>query len=59
MFNSSPHLSFQPVSEAALSQFAGVLSQAHTTVTVRWSKGRPNQAACGQLAGHYFEPAEE
>ncbi len=55
MFNPSPHLPYQPVAEPVLDHFAGVLSRAEMTVTVRWSKGREIEAACGQLAAHYFE----
>jgi adenine C2-methylase RlmN of 23S rRNA A2503 and tRNA A37 len=35
--------------------FLKTLSAAHLTVTVRWSKGREIEAACGQLAAHHFE----
>jgi 23S rRNA (adenine2503-C2)-methyltransferase len=55
MFNPSPHLPFAPVEEATLERFTGALSAAHFTVTVRWSKGRDIEAACGQLAAHHFE----
>ena len=59
MFNPNPHLPFQPVEEPVLDAFAQILSQAHYTVTVRWSKGREIEAACGQLAAHYFEAHHE
>ncbi len=56
MFNPSPHLpAFAPAAEERLEAFAAVLSRANMTVTVRWSKGREIEAACGQLAAHYFE----
>jgi len=55
MFNPSPHLPFEPVAEPVLDLFARTLAQADLTVTVRWSKGREVEAACGQLAAHYFE----
>lgn len=58
MFNQSPHLPYQQVEEATLDAFARTLSEAHYTVTVRWSKGRDVEAACGQLAAHYFEDAK-
>lgn len=58
MFNQSPHLHFQQVEEAVLNAFAKTLSEANYTVTVRWSKGRDVEAACGQLAAHYFEKVE-
>lgn len=56
MFNPCPELPFEPVALEVLDRFARVLSEAHMTVTVRWSKGREVEAACGQLAAHYFEP---
>lgn len=55
MFNPSPHLPFESSSAERLEMFAAVLSRANMTVTVRWSKGREIEAACGQLAAHYFE----
>lgn len=55
MFNTSPHLPFEQTDEAVLNMFAQTLSKANYTVTVRWSKGREIDAACGQLAAHYFE----
>lgn len=55
MFNPSPHLPFESTAEERLEMFAAVLSRANMTVTVRWSKGREIEAACGQLAAHYFE----
>ena len=58
MFNQSPHLHFKQVDENVLDAFAQILSESHYTVTVRWSKGRDVEAACGQLAAHYFEDAK-
>lgn len=55
MFNPSPHLPYEAVDAAALDRFTAVLSAAHFTVTVRWSRGREIDAACGQLAAHHFE----
>jgi 23S rRNA (adenine2503-C2)-methyltransferase len=57
MFNPSPQLPFEPTAPATLELFGKVLSAAEFTVTVRWSKGREIEAACGQLAAHYFEKA--
>ena len=59
MFNPHELLGFEPVGEATLDLFTGVLSGAHFTVTVRWSKGREIEAACGQLAAHYFRRGAE
>jgi 23S rRNA (adenine2503-C2)-methyltransferase len=55
MFNPSPRLPYEPVEADQLNAFARTLSGAHLTVTVRWSKGREIDAACGQLAAHYTE----
>lgn len=55
MFNQNPNLPFQPATGERLEAFAAILSRANMTVTVRWSKGREIEAACGQLAAHYFE----
>ena len=55
MFNPSPHLPYEPVEEAVMNHFADVLARAHYTITIRWSKGRDIEAACGQLAAHHFE----
>ncbi len=59
MFNPSAHLPYHAVPEATLDFFARTLSAAHMTVTVRWSKGREVEAACGQLAAHYFEESAQ
>ena len=55
MYNQSPHLPYEPVTESVMNRFAEVLSRAHMTITIRWSKGREIEAACGQLAAHHFE----
>ncbi len=54
MFNPHELLDFKPVSEAVLNGFVKLLVDAHYTVSVRWSKGREIEAACGQLAAHHF-----
>lgn len=61
MFNKHELLHYKPVNEETLDMFMRVISQAEMTVSVRWSKGREIDAACGQLAAHYFhkdKPAE-
>ncbi len=57
MFNPHDYLHFEPVDEATLDVFAQTLSRQNYTVSVRWSKGREIEAACGQLAAHHFEKA--
>jgi 23S rRNA (adenine2503-C2)-methyltransferase len=52
MYNETPELPYRQVDEATLDRFLRILSTANMTVTVRWSKGREIQAACGQLAAH-------
>jgi 23S rRNA (adenine2503-C2)-methyltransferase len=42
--------------EATIDRFAGVLSDARLTVTVRRSKGPDASAACGQLKGRTVDP---
>lgn len=54
MFNPHELLHFEPVSDATLDLFVKELADRHYTVAVRWSKGREIEAACGQLAAHYF-----
>ena len=56
-FNACPELAYEPVEAEGLDRFAAVLSEANMTVTVRWSKGRELEAACGQLAAHVLEAA--
>jgi 23S rRNA (adenine2503-C2)-methyltransferase len=55
MYNETPQLDYRQVDEATLERFLRILSAANMTVTVRWSKGREIQAACGQLAAHKSE----
>lgn len=55
MFNPHEYLHYEPVDAATLDLFAAALSKQHYTVSVRWSKGREIEAACGQLAAHHFE----
>ena len=55
MFNEHEKLPYKQVAPETLQGFMRVLSEAHYTVTVRWSKGREIDAACGQLAAHSFE----
>jgi 23S rRNA (adenine2503-C2)-methyltransferase len=55
MFNPHDYLHYEPVDEATLDLFAETLARRHYTVSVRWSKGREIEAACGQLAAHHFE----
>ncbi|MBI3736469.1 hypothetical protein HY256_08145 [Candidatus Sumerlaeota bacterium] len=59
MFNPHELLGYHPVSDAALNMFTKSLADAHYTVAVRWSKGREIEAACGQLAAHYFYERRE
>lgn len=54
MFNPHEELDFEPVDESTLDLFMKILSGAHLTASVRWSKGREIEAACGQLAAHHF-----
>lgn len=55
MFNPHELLDFEPVPPSTLDDFTRTLVEAGYTVSVRWSKGREIEAACGQLAAHYFE----
>jgi 23S rRNA (adenine2503-C2)-methyltransferase len=50
-YNAHPYAPFEAVGDARIEEFRKwMLPAAMTTVTVRWSKGRDIQAACGQLA---------
>jgi 23S rRNA (adenine2503-C2)-methyltransferase len=50
-FNSAPAVSrFQPSSPKAIAAFKAVLDRARLPATVRLTRGRDIQAACGQLA---------
>jgi 23S rRNA (adenine2503-C2)-methyltransferase len=42
--------SYQPSSPKAIAAFKAVLDRAHLPATVRLTRGRDIQAACGQLA---------
>ena len=48
-YNPNPYLPFRECSELSLEQFQQILVQHHMTVTVRRSRGRDIDAACGQL----------
>ena len=56
MFNPSDPLDYKPCDASVLGRFVEFLSGNNMTVPVRWSKGREIDAACGQLAAHYFGP---
>jgi 23S rRNA (adenine2503-C2)-methyltransferase len=49
-FNPTPELPFLPTTEQRLLRFLAVLSAAGVTGTVRRSRGKDVEAACGQLA---------
>jgi 23S rRNA (adenine2503-C2)-methyltransferase len=50
-YNPHPYAPFVPVPDRAIEEFRRwMMPIAMTTVTVRWSKGRDIQAACGQLS---------
>ncbi len=50
-YNAHPYAPFEAVDDARIEEFRKwMLPSAMTTITVRWSKGRDIQAACGQLA---------
>jgi 23S rRNA (adenine2503-C2)-methyltransferase len=55
MYNETPELPYRQVEGDTLNGFMQALTAAHITATVRWSKGREIQAACGQLAAHRKE----
>ena len=57
MFNRHELLDYEPVDAATLDRFAATLAAANLTVSVRWSKGREIEAACGHLAAHHFRKA--
>ncbi len=54
MFNPHELLDFEPAPSSTLDMFLKILTEENYTVSVRWSKGREIEAACGQLAAHYF-----
>jgi 23S rRNA (adenine2503-C2)-methyltransferase len=47
--NEAPGIAFERPSDAAIDQFARILSERGLTVSVRKSRGRDIRAACGQL----------
>lgn len=51
-YNPHPYASFEPVSDRGIEEFRSAMlpTAPRVTTTVRWSKGREIQAACGQLA---------
>lgn len=51
-YNPHPHSAFAAVEDPGIEAFRKAMlpSATHVTITVRWSKGRDIQAACGQLA---------
>jgi len=57
MFNKHELLDYKPVNDSILNTFIKTLVDQNYTVSVRWSKGREIEAACGQLAAHYFHRA--
>lgn len=52
LYNSSERSAFEPTPEPQAEAFRAALAKAHFTASLRVSKGREYQAACGQLAGH-------
>ncbi len=60
-FNPHPYAPYSPTPDPGIEKFrAQMLPRArHVTITVRWSKGRDIQAACGQLATLHREPARQ
>ena len=56
-FNPVPDLPFQRPSAESLEQFVGRLRELGVSVTVRKTKGRPIDAACGQLRRRFNEAA--
>ena len=52
-FNESPGLPYRRPEAAVVNRFAALLSKVGITVTVRESRGRDIDAACGQLAGKF------
>lgn len=51
-YNPHPHASYEPVPDPMIEEFRNAMTPIapRVTITVRWSKGREIQAACGQLA---------
>ena len=47
--NPAPDIPFRPPTKQAVDEFAGILAEAHVTVSVRRQRGQDILAACGQL----------
>jgi 23S rRNA (adenine2503-C2)-methyltransferase len=47
--NPAPDIPFSPPTKQAVEEFAGILADAHVTVSVRKQRGQDILAACGQL----------
>lgn len=52
-YNPDDRLGFRPANEEKAEAFRAALSKANYAVSLRRSKGRRYQAACGQLAAHF------
>ena len=52
LYNPNEHSALESTTEAAAESFRASLAKVHFTASLRISKGREHQAACGQLAGH-------
>ena len=50
--NPAPDIPFEPPTKDAVDAFAGILADAHVTVSVRRQRGQDILAACGQLQLH-------
>jgi 23S rRNA (adenine2503-C2)-methyltransferase len=49
-YNAHSYSPFTPTSDAEIEEFRSWMLPTSSTITVRWSKGRDIQAACGQLS---------
>ncbi len=58
-FNAIAGSSFSRPDERQVAAFRDVLARAHTTVTLRSTRGQDIDAACGQLCANYGERAAE
>jgi 23S rRNA (adenine2503-C2)-methyltransferase len=58
-YNPHPYAPYEPVSDPRIEEFRTAMLPIapRVTITVRWSKGREIQAACGQLATSHGAPA--
>ena len=56
--NPTPGSSAQPTSRRRLEAFAGILSERRVPVTVRDTRGRDIEAACGQLRWEFERPPD-